>query len=450
MKTIESIEAAKQDLMERGRDAIADWKVGELRHALSSVGVTAVEQDGGKSVWKARKGTLVAALERVFDELEASRPIAPEPAFNIQDLSRTDEFKAFVAATSDKFKSAIEAVADIDGMVKAGQEVSIEVLDDAEADVYAVGAAIGHYCLNLIRHRDKVPYSASAKANARNEISKLIRDQLRVDDTLSTRAHLGIDRFIAKLDIASRSVLKAEGVYSQKMTKYKNKEYQEQREQEHTAIDPTRLLGWAENVLRGPLDNWKDTSVALALVTGRRMVELHHFGCFDVVDEPDYPYEVVGTMPSDFYGPHNTLWFEGQAKAKRTSKQFYEEYPGYAIPTLVDARVVMDAMGHNRREDQPHLVNTRLSSELSRRVKKVLGEYLPELDRKVTYHTLRDIYALVANRMFNDVPDRAVLFACVVLGHERDIRTPQSVIASGTSLSYLDELKLADSFMDDE
>ena len=459
-RTIADITQAKDELLETGLDVLRTWKVPDLRKALSNVGITAVvrePQETPISIWKAKKADLMDTLETCLVSHKASKEASVTaedirlPEFDIKELSRTAEYQEVVKDSINKFKKAVVELANLDSLAASGEQVDISSLDKAEGDLFSVGTAVGTYCLGLTRYRDGESYSASAKANARREISDMVKDGLMSDPGTPARVRLGIDGYMRKFDLASRAVLKSGNVYGQKGRKYKDATYREQRSHGRSAIDPTQLLQWADITLKEPKADWRDISVALALVTGRRMVEVHCMGSIRVAhDSEEYPgYREVDGKPvvgtEDFYGPDNTLWFEGQAKAKGQAKAFFEKYPGYAVPSLVDSETAVAAWDRLRKDrgyEYPAQVNNYVARPLATRVQHVLKSFLPELDRKVTYHTLRDIYALVSNQRFNPVPDRAVLFACVVLGHERDIDNPYAVLASGTSLSYVDELEL--------
>ena len=125
---------------------------------------------------------------------------------------------------------------------------------------------------------------------------------------------------------------------------------------------------------------WRDVSCALALVTGRRMGEVHLSGEFTQVSE----YEVS---------------FRGQLKGKSRKVKVGEkklalrEYE-FTIPTLVKAELVVKGVAwleandkRFERDEEPERVNRRWSKVLSERVAE---EW--RLFDGMTYHKFRGAY----------------------------------------------------------
>jgi hypothetical protein len=125
---------------------------------------------------------------------------------------------------------------------------------------------------------------------------------------------------------------------------------------------------------------WRDVSCALALVTGRRMGEIHLSGEFRLLGE----YEVG---------------FKGQLKGKSRkvkvegSKVALRDYE-FPIPTLVRAELVTKGLEwleandkRFERGEDPERVNRRWSKVLSERVKEEWS-FMPD----VTYHKFRGAY----------------------------------------------------------
>ncbi len=80
--------------------------------------------------------------------------------------------------------------------------------------------------------------------------------------------------------------------------------------------------------------NWKLVTLALTLTSGRRPVEIHCTGQFEITDQPN-PY--IPNYPII----KGWLSFSGQAKEKEDMK--YKEAVGtYVIPTLVDSELWME------------------------------------------------------------------------------------------------------------
>jgi hypothetical protein len=155
-------------------------------------------------------------------------------------------------------------------------------------------------------------------------------------------------------------------------------------------IDLTPYLHQAQVVLEqtweyGFLENykWEDVSCAIALVTGRRMGEIHLSATFEEIEE----YKIV---------------FRGQLKGKsRKIKHSTEEkalklrnFP-FEIPTLVKAEYIcagLEWLQENGKRldpnDDPSRVNRRYSKSLSKRVK----ERWDFMGEDTTYHKLRSAY----------------------------------------------------------
>ena len=125
---------------------------------------------------------------------------------------------------------------------------------------------------------------------------------------------------------------------------------------------------------------WRDVSCALALVTGRRMGEIHLSGEFRCLGE----YEVG--FKGQLKGKSRKVSAEGVKIALRD----YE----FPIPTLVRAELVtkgiewLEANSKRfERDEDPERVNRRWSKVLSERV-KYEWSFMPE----VTYHKFRGAY----------------------------------------------------------
>lgn len=179
-------------------------------------------------------------------------------------------------------------------------------------------------------------------------------------------------------------------------------------------VDVSRFIERADRILRSIMGEkkprWIDVSIALALVTGRRMSEIHATGSFTLVDETH-------------------VRFTGQLKKK-------DEYEGYVIPTLVPAKLVI--LGHEYikalekyTEGQPKLAHTRYSKDISCRGMGVwytecmpeLKNYRDENGKEVgvrTYHRLRELYALMCVRVYGPIEPSAhelITFYKSILGH---------------------------------
>lgn len=182
-------------------------------------------------------------------------------------------------------------------------------------------------------------------------------------------------------------------------------------------IDPSKSLAYAKNTLEllseiwdDPQMKWMDVSIALALVTGRRMVEIHQSGQFELI--PGNDHQII---------------FKGQAKGKNRKVLVDDEgfYIGETVPsnpdgleaseakfiieTLVDPQLVINGiefLEYKVKRLDPKadsaLVNARYSKQISARLKEVEEwDFIPnpiagDKDCDITYHKFRGCYLRVA------------------------------------------------------
>jgi hypothetical protein len=232
--------------------------------------------------------------------------------------------------------------------------------------------------------------------------------------------------------------------------KSKDKAQTDAKELGYKGIEVTRLLQWADDVLtrlRPDETNrklWRPVSVALALATGRRQVEIHSTGSFEFVDD----YHVK---------------FSGQAKTRGKAFEAYEENPSYIIPTLLKAELVVK--GHEwlkthsgmfydleeKGERATVMVNKNVNQNVGKFWKLIAREYLTMQDKdgndilnpeKLIYHNLREIYALVsyeAEGKYEFKPTVQYRWVNKVLGEDKG-----NTGATSTAARYLDEFSLID------
>lgn len=151
--------------------------------------------------------------------------------------------------------------------------------------------------------------------------------------------------------------------------------------------------------------DWKRVSVALAIVTGRRMAELHHVDTrFEYVDQ-------------------SHVKFTGQMKIKGSAADYFEKLPSYEIPVLADAELVTKGhewlKGNGKVVDSAKAVNRRYSGDLSDYLKLLKSKW--GIDHELfKYKALRAIYAQVCNHIFNGGNPDNILYLAQILGHGRD------------------------------
>jgi len=153
-------------------------------------------------------------------------------------------------------------------------------------------------------------------------------------------------------------------------------------------IDARDILNKALMILEDNKSNIFQIACVLALVSGRRMVEIFKTGDFSK----------VGT---------NTALFTGQAKKKVENE--------YKIPILVDFDIFEKSLQRLRitknTEDMSNVdVNLRYSTSCNSAARKFLGE-------KRHFHDFRGIYALIAYHAATSHTLSMNLFVSQVLGH---------------------------------
>ena len=198
-----------------------------------------------------------------------------------------------------------------------------------------------------------------------------------------------------------------------------------ERKKEKEVISFKPIYEFAVTVLNN-LDNykaadWKKVSIALAIVSGRRMAEIHLSST---------KFEYVDNQNCDF---------TGQLKVKGDAEEYFTKYPSYPIPVLVDARLVVAAHDWLKKNIKTHpdtrVVAKRYTKDLSEAMKILKNRFTVEHDF-FTYKGLRAIYAQVCSQIFNSNDPDNTLYLAQILGHGRgellrstnltDMLTPQS------------------------
>lgn len=177
------------------------------------------------------------------------------------------------------------------------------------------------------------------------------------------------------------------------------------RFEEKSEIDSSKLIKLAEwflsNVETMEAKQWKQVSISIAIVTGRRQSEVHNT-------------DTVFTVDGD------GLLFTGQLKARGLAAEYYEENPTYKIPCLVAPELVVNAhqwlKDEGKTEADAKKSHNRFSRYLSEAVKGLASEL--DLDpKKFTYKSLRSIYAQVAVKLAQ--PEDENIYIAEILGHSR-------------------------------
>ncbi|NES66448.1 MAG: hypothetical protein F6K24_14910 [Okeania sp. SIO2D1] len=181
----------------------------------------------------------------------------------------------------------------------------------------------------------------------------------------------------------------AEYKYKQNV-QYREKVQERSTKENRIELDLSPYLKQAHQVLSQvkqgakPTDiEWRDVSCALALVTGRRMAEIHLSAEFEQIS--DYCVSFKGQLKGK------------SRKIKGESLRFHE----FIIPTLVEASLVvagLEWLGKNQKRfpksEETERVNRRWSKVLSQRCKQEWA-----IMERMTYHKFRACYlrACLAN-----------------------------------------------------
>ncbi|MBA3920172.1 MAG: hypothetical protein H0X31_00115 [Nostocaceae cyanobacterium] len=180
-------------------------------------------------------------------------------------------------------------------------------------------------------------------------------------------------------------------------------------------------IGILSNLDRLKHPDWKKVSIALAIVSGRRMAEIH---------SSNSHFTFVNKI---------TCEFTGQLKVKGDAGEYFASNPSYKIPTLVDAQLVVEAHDWLKKNNKV-VADTQVAA---RRYTKDLSEAMKVLKLRLkiqhvffTYKGLRSVYAQVCNQVFNENDSDNTLYLAQILGHGRgellrsdnltDMLTPQS------------------------
>ena len=206
-------------------------------------------------------------------------------------------------------------------------------------------------------------------------------------------------------------------------------------------VDFDTVINWAEKQLVDRRD-WKSVSAALSITSGRRMVEIHSTGSFEVTTKPN-------DLP-EFPHARGYLDFSGQAK-ERQNMTTKESKESYIIPILVDPILWITAYnwlcGEGKCGITPTEVNKNISANITRKdsiglkklfnpnkitktVKRRVNGVSTEVEVEVgDYKTCRDFYAAVFRKDFRtiEVNYSEAVMLCRLLGHgESDLSTQHS------------------------
>ena len=187
-------------------------------------------------------------------------------------------------------------------------------------------------------------------------------------------------------------------------------------------LNSEAIVNWAIDTLEND-DRWHRVSLALAVVSGRRMVEIHGENRdFEIGNGLITPI-VNGRAIDKCYKFPQTLVFTGQAKTKSKDDLSFQ------IPVLCDPQLFINRWQNlppERLNLTPTIVNKRVSTAISTATKKLRAE----LGLK-SYKDSRDVYGDTVMNYFDrtydlssEAKDREILKGHI-LGHELKIASSE-------------------------
>lgn len=440
--TAEQLNQRVEELSRYTVEDLEGMTVKALRAKVSGCGVTGIERDGKLvQVASSKKSELIAAIKKVtFKEKVVAQAIPDLTQIDLERLETLgreldDEQNTDYTKIAQSFYEELRAYVvrrwDVDNQRWKPQDGTLGVLanqlveklrslyrDKLRVDKDGIETLESHHHIRL---------------NARTEILKRIEKYINITDANQYYFEELKRTFGLRTD--DKSVMTFRRMCFMAMTNDSIAKVTEERKNDdirvtnRSVLNLTPMLQKAHHILSDLEDNtpktaWLDVALALVLVTGRRPYsEVLCGGEFRLVDE----YE---------------LEFTGQAKTKGKSEEYYLDNPSYNIPTLVRAELAVKALewltARGKRintADYPNDIQRarevsekRYSKDLSAHMKKweVTLTVPSDIPKKVTPHTLRELYALAACRVYAGTSNYEVNYAAKILGHDkRDSLTAQ-------------------------
>lgn len=143
------------------------------------------------------------------------------------------------------------------------------------------------------------------------------------------------------------------------------------------------VIDWANEQLISRR-NWKLVTLALTLTSGRRPVEIHCTGSFEVTETPN------GRIP-DYPIIKGWVKFTGQAKEKEnmTTK---EAKGTYTIPLLVESGLWIESYNWLVEQGKTGITKDKLNKNYSKEISKTVSQYLAP-HNILKWYDCRDFYA---------------------------------------------------------
>lgn len=425
--TAQQLNERLEALSKYSHEDLEGMTVKALRKKLSDVGVKGVERDGAIiQLSSAKKVELITAIQKVTvkekvleyvvpdlttDDLEKLQSVGKqrdeEVSTDYTDISIYfyEQLKKYTAGSWDANTQSFNAP---DGTLAALAGSLKTHVERMYPDTLTVNGVIS-------RHNTRL--------NARGSLLKRLETYIDKQDAQTwvenaLRGNLANFRKLVFIETKADSVLK----------KVEGDKVVRERADNRSVISITKLIHHAYEVLstltpESSATLWKEVALSLVLLTGRRpFSEVFCTAEFEKVGE----YEVK---------------FTGQAKTKGKSELHYADNPSYNIPTLVKADLVVNALEwlgdkgkrikvsefDNDEHRARAVSNKRYSKDVASHMKTWL-KYIETLEatekpKDITPHTLREIYALAACRVWAGFNSYEVSYAARILGHDKDDAT---------------------------
>lgn len=434
---------------------LKDLKVVEMRKLLSGLAITEVNSgDEVVKVHSAKKVDLLTTLEQIkTDLLGSDNEVQTEDVKTV----RSEDLDLIVdRAYTDYMKGVTESFNVVKGVFGLPQpRVAIS------------GNTAAFSIRSMKRFDTQQPIAPNTVYRYGSDVFNRVKDKIDNDKTpYRDQALEWFDLYFARSFWEGLEV-DLEGKSSIKGIKRSSTKSLSKRQNHIRTVDVSEAIQWAKDTLERVLEcspnddrvskqswpKWWDVSISLALVTGRRMIEIHTLDrngsmCFAETDKD------------------NHISFSNQAKVKghKITREHFEKTPAYDIPTLLDPQLVLGAyerfsqLWPNRiyAHDDYLGVNQNIAVLISRELKQTDNPYSPiknfgvkylnvfEPDgtqtdltsalfgkkKGLTYHHLRQIYAICAVKAFKPSGVRSNQYLSEILGQDRGSGATEATTAS--------------------
>lgn len=421
--TIDQIQDNIQELSQLTEADLKIESVAKLRKILSGCGAHNIDRDGETvSINKARKAELIDACLRVTSARRIVNEVAPE----LSDAQLVDTkdvaIEEFMSGTGlSLLEIAKDSFKKLDSATRDEWDVDNQCWLPPTREVQNIATGIVLAMTNRKTPRGE-SYSALTNLKQMSELKRII---LEMSETTKGEHHY--KRLTQNIDSVFRDVSKVMRQQAD-MLKQQDSIAQNEKMQSLAGVAGVEMLiKRAQLTLEmlndeTPARKWREVSVALAIVTGRRKAEIQALAVFEVAGDDE-------------------VLFTGQAKTKGATADYFAENPSYVIPTLAPAKDVVKGLnwltdnGKRISEDEAEtpqkrakLAHNRYSKDLSKEALKwsdqTLQVVMPsDADKgvkhqsEIGYHHFRKLYALVCVR--DRKPDNitAVKYGAMILGH---------------------------------